>query len=152
MCIGGSAGSTAGGLKVSRVIILGKSSFLNLRKIMSPRSVHSLKMDGKPVPENVITNVRNFFILYVIILMFSTLLVSINAPNFEGNNAFETNFSAVLSCFNNIGPGIGAVGPMGNYSGYGVFSKLVLCIDMLLGRLEILPILLMFSPKSWRKV
>lgn len=151
MCIGGSAGSTAGGLKVSRFMILTKSSFINLRKTLSPRSVYSLKIDGKPVGEDTIVNVQNFFILYVLIIIISTLLVSIQTANMEGN-MFETNFTAVISCFNNIGPGLGAVGPTGNYAGYGVFSKIILCMDMLLGRLEILPILLMFSPRSWKRV
>lgn len=152
MCIGGSAGSTAGGMKMSRFMIVSKSSFINLKKTMSPRSVYSLKIDGKPVNETTISNVQNFFILYILIILVSTLLVSIQSSNFDANNSFETNFTAVLSCFNNIGPGLGAVGPNGNFAGFGVFSKLILCVDMLLGRLEILPILLMVSPKSWRKV
>lgn len=152
MCIGGSAGSTAGGMKVSRLMIVTKSSFINLKKTMSPRSVYSLKIDGKPVNETTVSNVQNFFILYILVIMVSTLLLSIQNSTFASNNNFETNFTAVLSCFNNIGPGLGAVGPAGNYAGFGVFSKLVLCVDMLLGRLEILPILLMFSPKSWKRI
>ncbi len=151
MCIGGSAGSTAGGMKVSRFIILSKSSLINLRKTLSPRSVYSLKIDGKPVGEDTVVNVQNFFVLYVLIIIVSTLLISIPSAKMEGN-MFETNFTAVISCFNNIGPGLGAVGPAGNYGGYSVFSKLILSMDMLLGRLEILPILLMFSFKSWKRV
>lgn len=151
MCIGGSAGSTAGGMKVSRVMIMSKSCLINLRKTVSPRSVYSLKLDGKPVEDSIVLGVRNFFILYVLIIAISTLLVSIQPANMTGN-MFETNFTAVISCFNNIGPGLGSVGPAGSYAGYGAFSKIVLCFDMLLGRLEILPILLMFSLRSWKRV
>ena len=152
MCIGGSAGSTAGGLKISRFMIVSKSSYINLKKTLSPRSVYTLKMDGKPINETTMSNVQNFFILYILIIMVSTLLVSVQESNFGGANSFETNFTAVLSCFNNIGPALGSIGVSGNYTGFGVFSKLILCVDMLLGRLEILPIILMLSPKSWRKV
>lgn len=151
MLIGGSAGSTSGGMKVSRLMIVTKSSLINLKKTLSPRSVYSLKIDRKPVSEGTISSVQNFVILYGILIAVSTILVSIESPNLSGS-IFESNFTAVISCFNNIGPGLGAVGPAGNFAGYGVFSKLVLCMDMLLGRLEILPILLMFSPKSWRRV
>ena len=151
MVIGGSAGSTAGGIKVSRLIIISKSSMISLRKTISPRSVYSLKMDKKPVDEDTVSSVRSFFIIYILLIAVSTLLVSIQTPSFNGS-VFESNFSAVISCFNNIGPGIGAVGPAGNFAGYGEFSKIVLSLDMLLGRLEILPILLMFSPKSWRRI
>jgi len=151
MCIGGSAGSTAGGMKVSRMMIISKSSVINLKKTLSPRSVYSLKMDGKPLSENTIVSVRNFFLLYVLIIAISTILVSVENPIVSGN-AVETNFTAVIACFNNIGPGLGAVGPAGNYAGYGAFAKIVLSIDMLLGRLEILPILLIFSPKSWKRI
>ncbi|MCM1455967.1 MAG: hypothetical protein NC037_05535, partial [Bacteroides sp.] len=151
MMIGGSAGSTSGGMKVSRLMIISKSSFMNLRKTLSPRSVYAIKIDKKPVGEETITSVKNFFILYVILIALSTLLVSIETPNLSGS-IFEANFTAVISCFNNIGPGLGAVGPAGNFAGYGAFSKIVLSLDMLLGRLEILPILLMFSPKSWTRI
>lgn len=151
MLIGGSAGSTSGGMKVSRFMIISKSSYVNLKKTLSPRAVYSAKIDKKPIGEETITSVRTFFILYIILIAASTLLVSIETANFEGN-AFEANFTAVISCFNNIGPGLGAVGPAGSYAGYGAFSKLILCVDMLLGRLEILPILLMFSPKSWKRI
>ena len=149
MCIGGSAGSTAGGLKVSRLIILSKSSFNSLRGTLSPRTVRALKMDGKALDDATVTNVRSFLILYVFIVIISTVLVSIGGGM---SGSFETNFSAVIACFNNIGPGIGAVGPYGNYAGFNIFAKIVLTFDMLLGRLEILPILLIFTPKSWRRI
>ena len=152
MCIGGCAGSTAGGLKVSRFVMLGKTSLLNVKKTLSPRSVCTVKMDGKPVDETTLRNAQSFFIIYILIIIISTILVSIGKNGFSGEySSFETNFSAVIACFNNIGPGIGAVGPTGNFSGYNIFAKLVLCFDMLLGRLEIFPILLLFTPNSWKK-
>lgn len=152
MCIGGCAGSTAGGLKVSRFVMLGKTSLLNVKKTLSPRSVCTVKMDGKPVDETTLHNAQSFFIIYILIIIISTILVSIGKNGFSGEySSFETNFSAVIACFNNIGPGIGAVGPTGNFAGYNIFAKLVLCFDMLLGRLEIFPILLLFTPNSWKK-
>lgn len=149
MCIGGSAGSTAGGIKVSRLLILSKSSVNNLRTTLSPRSVRAIKLDGKAVDDATVTNVRSFFIIYAFILMLSTALISIGG---SPDGSFGTNFSAVIACFNNIGPGMGAVGPYGNYAGYDLFAKIVLTFDMLLGRLEILPILMIFMPKSWRRI
>lgn len=151
MCMGGCAGSTAGGLKVSRVAMLTKSSILNVKKTLSPRSVYTVKMDGKPVDDVTLRNVQSFFLIYMIVIIISTFLVSIGQPLNGKYSNFETNFSAVIACFNNIGPGIGAVGPAGNFSGYNIFAKLVLSFDMLLGRLEIFPILLLFTPNSWKK-
>lgn len=151
MCVGGCAGSTAGGLKVSRVAMLTKSSILNVKKTLSPRSVYTVKMDGKPVDDMTLRNVQSFFLIYMIVIIISTFLVSLGQPLNGKYSNFETNFSAVIACFNNIGPGIGAVGPAGNFAGYNIFAKLVLCFDMLLGRLEIFPILLLFTPNSWKK-
>lgn len=151
MCVGGCAGSTAGGLKISRVAMLTKSSILNIKKTLSPRSVYTVKMDGKPIDDVTLRNVQSFFLIYVIVIIISTFLVSIGQPLNGEYSSFSTNFSAVIACFNNIGPGIGAVGPTGNFAGYNIFAKLVLCFDMLLGRLEIFPILLLFTPNSWKK-
>lgn len=151
MCVGGCAGSTAGGLKISRVAMLTKSSILNIKKTLSPRSVYTVKMDGKPIDDVTLRNVQSFFLIYVIVIIISTFLVSIGQPLNGEYSSFSTNFSAVIACFNNIGPGIGAVGPTGNFAGYNIFAKLVLCCDMLLGRLEIFPILLLFTPNSWKK-
>ena len=151
MCIGGRAGSTAGGLKVSRIVILSKSSIIYVKKTLSPRSVYTAKMDGTPIDETTRRNVKSFFIIYIFIMVVSVLLISVGNNDFGAFDAFETNVSAVIACFNNVGPGSGAVGPTGNYAGYTIFAKLVLCFDMLLGRLEILPILLLFNFKSWKK-
>lgn len=131
--------------------MLTKSSILNIKKTLSPRSVYTVKMDGKPIDDVTLRNVQSFFLIYVIVIIISTFLVSIGQPLNGEYSSFSTNFSAVIACFNNIGPGIGAVGPTGNFAGYNIFAKLVLCFDMLLGRLEIFPILLLFTPNSWKK-
>lgn len=150
MCIGGSAGSTAGGMKMSRAIILVKSSANQVRRLNSPRSVQTVKMDGKALPDSTVEEIQNFFIIYILILMLSTLVVAILSP-YKGAEGIATNLSAVISCLNNIGPGVGPVGPAGNFSGYGILEKIVLMFDMLIGRLEIIPILMLFYYKSWKK-
>ncbi len=145
MFLGGCAGSTAGGLKVSRVLILGRSVRRELRHMLHPRSVNTVKMDGKAVDENTVSGVGTYFALYAICLAVIFLVLS-----FEPFG-METNFSAAVACFNNVGPGFDMVGPVGNYSAYSVFSKYVLSVAMLLGRLEIYPLLLIALPATWRK-
>ncbi len=145
MFCGGSAGSTAGGLKVSRVMMLFKSVGKEIKRMIHPRSVSKIKFEGKPVEDSLISSVTTYFAIYMICLLGALLLIC-----FEPFD-FETNFSAVLSCFNNIGPGMAAVGPMANFAGYTDFSKIVLSFAMLLGRLEIFPLIIIFSPHSWMK-
>ena len=144
MFMGGCAGSTAGGLKVSRVMILFKKIGSELKKAVHPRSVNIVKSEGKRVEDSTLDSVGTYFAVYIISILFIFLLLSI-----ESGFNFETNFTAAVSCFNNIGPGLGAVGPMGSYAGYSVFSKLVLTFGMLLGRLEIYPLLIMLIPRTW---
>jgi len=145
MLIGACAGSTGGGLKVSRLIILLKSFKKEIKKLMHPRSVTVIKLEGKPIDSSVSYNTIIYFMMYMLIMILSVLIISVD--NFD----FTTNSTAVIACFNNIGPGLGAVGPVGSYGGYSVFSKLVLSFDMLFGRLEILPMLILFTPKAWQK-
>lgn len=145
MLIGACAGSTGGGLKVSRLIILLKSFKKEIKKLMHPRSVTVIKLEGKPIDSSVSYNTIIYFMMYMVIMLFSLLLISVD--NFD----FTTNTTAVIACFNNIGPGLGAVGPVGSYGGFSAFSKLVLSFDMLFGRLEILPMLVLFTPKAWKK-
>ncbi len=147
MFIGGCAGSTAGGLKVSRVVILVKRIRRQLRRVVHPRAVERVKNDGKTVDEETVNETGAYFALYFVILAVLFLLVGLDASNFD----FETNVSAVAACFNNVGPGFGAVGPKGSYAGYSVFSKLVLSAAMLLGRLEIYPLLLVLMPSTWAR-
>lgn len=142
MCIGACAGSTGGGFKVSRLIILTKNARKELRKLSHPRSVTTITLDGKRVSDEVIKNTNVFFGIYVLITLFSFLIVS--ADNFD----MVSNLSAVIATLNNIGPGLGIVGATGNFESYSVLSKLVLTADMLLGRLEIFPLILMFMPGS----
>ena len=146
MTMGGMAGSTAGGMKMSRILILVKSTAADLRKMVHPREIITVKLEGAPVESGIINSVRVFFVTWVAILIACTLLVSI-----EGFGNFLTNFSASLSCISNIGPGFDLVGPAANFGGYSSFSKIVLSLEMLFGRLEIFPLIVLFSPATYRK-
>lgn len=143
MFIGGCAGSTAGGLKISRVMILMKNIRRQLRHMLHPRSVGTLRMEGKPLDEETVSGVSAYFALYMVCTAAVFLLIS-----FEPFGK-ESNLTATVACFNNIGPGLGVVGPAGNYAAYSAFSKYVLSAAMLLGRLEIYPLLLFCSPSAW---
>lgn len=143
MMIGACAGSTGGGAKVSRFLILFKSARKEINQLLHPRSVRVLKFEDKPVEDSTVRNVSIYFFILVLIIMLSSLLVAFD--NFD----FDTSFSAVVSCVNNIGPGLGIVGPMGGYASLSPLSKLVLIFDMLLGRLEIFPVLMLFAPSVW---
>lgn len=145
MFLGSCAGSTAGGLKISRIILLVKICRNEMRKLLSPKSVHSIRIDGKQVDEGIVKSTGNYFIFYFFCFGLIYLLIS-----FEPFS-FETNVTATAACFNNVGPGFDAVGPASNFSAYSAFSKLVLSFAMLLGRLELFPMILVFSPKLWRK-
>ena len=145
MVIGACAGSTGGGIKVSRLIIILKNFKKEIKKLLHPRSVTVIKLEGKPLDKTISKNTVSYFMMYIIIMMVSCLLISVDGFD------LTTNSTAVISCFNNIGPGLGAVGPMGNFGGYSWFSKLILSFDMLCGRLEILPMLVLFTPTAWRK-
>ena len=145
MIFGACAGSTGGGLKISRLIILAKSFTCEIRKMIHPRMVPVIRMDGKGLAHETIQGTRVYFTIYMLIVFASTLLLSLD--NFD----LTTNLTAELACFNNIGPGIGLVGPMANYSLYSPFSTLLLSVNMLLGRLEIYPILVLFSPSLWKR-
>lgn len=145
MFSGACAGSTAGGLKVSRTVMLFKSVGKELRKMLHPRSVAKIHFEGKSVEDSTLNSVSTYFVIYMICFFAMFLLIA-----FEPFG-METNFSAVAACFNNIGPGFAAVGPASNYSAYTDFSKIVLSFAMLLGRLEIFPIIIFFSPRAWMK-
>lgn len=145
MFIGGCAGSTAGGLKVSRVVLLYKMIRRELRHTLRPRVVEVVKIDGHRVEEATLHSVGVYFALYM--LCMATLFVASSFAPFD----LETNLTAVIACFNNIGPGLGMVGPTGNYAAYSPAIKLLLSMGMLMGRLEIYPMLLLFSRSAWRK-
>jgi len=143
--VGACAGSTGGGIKVSRLIILGKSSYKDVKKMLHPRSAVTIKFEGEPIERNVERGVRSYFVIWVIIVVLCTLLLSLDF------NDILTNFTATLACIGNVGPGLNAVGPTGNYAFYSPFSKVLLSFVMLAGRLEIFPILILFAPHTWRK-
>ena len=144
MVCGACAGSTGGGIKVARILLLFKSLKRNIAQMLHPRQVKAVRNNGLVVDERVIANTNAYLAAYTIIVFVSFMLISLDGF------CITTNFSAVLACFNNIGPGLEVVGPVSNYSAFGVLSKLVLSLDMLLGRLEIFPILVLFSYQSWK--
>ena len=145
MVIGASAGSTGGGFKCGRALLLFKNMRRNLKKALHPRRVEVVCNNGQMMEEGVLNNINTYLSAYVIIIIVSFLIISLDGFS------TTTNFSAVLSCFNNIGPGLEAVGPTCNFGGYSVLSKLVLIFDMLAGRLEIFPILMLLSRSTWKK-
>ena len=145
MFVGGCAGSTAGGIKISRFIIAIKTVFKDIKKMLHPHSVSGVKFEGKKVEEKTISSVSIYFAFYFIIFLVIFLLVSLEPFD------FETNFTAVSACFNNIGPGFAAVGPAASFAAYSDAATLLLSLTMLLGRLEIFPILLFFTPAMWKK-
>ncbi|MDO4939763.1 MAG: TrkH family potassium uptake protein [Lachnospiraceae bacterium] len=145
MFCGACAGSTGGGIKVSRIMIMLKTARAEIQKYIHPRSVNRIKMDGKPVEDETKRGVSVYLLAYAAIFIASLLVISID--NFD----FTTNFTAVAATINNIGPGLGVVGPAGNYASFSWLSKLVLIVDMLAGRLELYPILVLFSPSVWRR-
>ena len=144
MMVGACAGSTGGGLKISRLLYLLKSLGRNITQVLNPRRVKAIRNNGSVVSQQVLDNTNAYLAAYVSILVFSFVIVSLD------NNTVGTNFTAVLSCFNNIGPGLEAVGPTCNFSHYSDLSKLVLSADMLAGRLEIFPILALFTKSTWK--
>ena len=145
MFIGACAGSTGGGFKVQRFVIMFKSAGKFIKRIIHPKSVIVVKSDDKTMDIDTVHGVHNYLIIYIGIFIFSIILVSLN------NADFATTFSAVATCINNIGPGLSKAGPMENFAFFSDFSKYVLSADMLLGRLECLPLLILCSPSVWRR-
>lgn len=146
MFTGACAGSTGGGFKISRLIIMVKEIGKELLVLVHPEAVKHIRLENKSLEHSVVRSVNCYLIMYVVIFMVSVFLIAC-ADNFD----FTTNFSAVAATFNNIGPGLAAVGPTCNFSAYSDFSKIILTFDMLAGRLEILPMMLLFLPRTWRK-
>lgn len=144
-CIGACAGSTGGGFKVSRILILFKQMKKEFMLIVHPHNIYTVKTDGKKVTHEVTRSVSVYLTIYVFITVITTLLIS-----FDGFD-FTTNFTSVLATLNNTGPGFSMVGSAGNYSEFSVFSKIVFCFNMLAGRLELYPLLLIFIPPAWKK-
>ena len=145
MFIGACAGSTGGGIKVARVVILCKTSLGDMRKMLHPNAVTTVRFEGKPLTDRTIRSVHLFLTVYILIFTVSVLLLSLD--RFD----LTTTFTAVAACINNIGPGLEVVGPMGNYAQFSPAAKLLLSFDMLVGRLEIFPMLLLFAPSIWKR-
>ena len=145
MIIGASAGSTGGGIKVSRVVILWKALKSQMQIMLHPHAIKPVRLDGKILGDEVVRGTYAFIATYAAIFIVSMLVVSLD------NSSSETTATAVLACINNIGPGLDMVGPIGNYAFFSPLSKFVLSMDMLLGRLEIFPMLLLFAPSVWRR-
>ena len=146
MFIGACAGSTAGGLKVSRLVLLCKTIRREIRHLLHPRSVTSVRFEGKPVDSPTLISIGTYFSLYIVLFAMFWFIVSFQ-PGFDG----VSNFTAVAACYNNIGPGLNLVGPAASYAAYGPFFKIVLSVAMLFGRLEIYPMLISLSPSTWAK-
>lgn len=145
MFMGACAGSTGGGMKVSRLLILGKTLRKELSLILHPRQVKKIRLNGHPVEHETVRNTNVFLVIYFLLLLFTTLLISVD--NFN----FTTNFTAVVATLNNIGPGLDMVGPTQNFSIFSGFSKCVLIFNMLAGRLELFPMMVLFFPATWKR-
>ena len=145
MFVGACAGSTGGGLKVSRVILLQRTVKRGMRRMIHSRSVGSVRFEGRIMEEDTINACLVYLAVYCMVSVASVILVSLNGFS------FETNVTGVIACINNIGPGLGMVGPAGNYASFSMLSKLVLSFDMLAGRLELFPVLLLFYPSTWKR-
>ena len=144
MFVGGCAGSTGGGLKVTRVVTLAKAAYADMRKMLHPNAVIRVRMEGRALPEKQVRGVQAYFSVYMLLFAVSWLLLSL-----DGFDLIST-FTALAACINNIGPGLGMVGPTGNFGAFSPWAKLLLSFDMLAGRLEIFPMLLLFVPSTWR--
>ena len=145
MFIGGCAGSTGGGLKLSRVMLFIRTAVSDVGRVVNPRRVNRVEMDGKRVTPETTGAVYAYVALVMLILLGCTALVSLDGYD------FSTNFTAALSCISNVGPGLGKIGPSGNFSIFSSFSKIVMAITMLFGRLEIYAMLILFIPSTWKK-
>lgn len=159
MFIGACAGSTGGGMKVSRWMVLGKGASHEVRRMLHPKQVKKISVDGKLVSHEVVRSINAYLVAYLFVFVVSFLLISMDtgtalytaSASGYATNAFETAFTSVAATLNNIGPGLGGVGPMENFSNFSVLSKIVFIFDMLAGRLEIFPMLILFAPTTWRK-
>ncbi|MCA9764850.1 MAG: TrkH family potassium uptake protein [Carnobacterium sp.] len=145
MFFGGMAGSTAGGLKISRIALLIKSSVAEFKRMSQPNRIVVIKHEKKTIEQDTLRSVVNYLLVYIVIFIALVLIISLDF------NDFESAFSSIVATFNNIGPGLGTVGPMGGYSGLSNWSKIVLSFVMIAGRLEIFPIIILFSPRTWRR-
>ena len=148
MFIGSCAGSTAGGIKCSRLVILIKSTIKKIKMMINPRKVETIRMDGKPISDETISSVQSFVLVYLFIFLFCAVIVSIDR---RSGNDFVSSITASLACISNVGPGFSIVGPSSDFSGFNFFTKFILSLEMICGRLELFPLLILFYPKTWSK-
>lgn len=148
MLVGGCAGSTGGAIKVSRFAILFKTAFYKIKKMINPRHVHVVKFEGAPLSSEVIDSTQNFFIVYILLVGTITLAISLLNPTID----ILSNLTATLSCIGNVGPAMGIVGYLGDFSSYSNASKIIFSLTMVLGRLEVYPLLILFAKSTWRKL
>jgi trk system potassium uptake protein TrkH len=145
MFIGACAGSTSGGMKVSRIVMYIRAMRADLHHMIHPQGMSVVRVDGKVIKKDVLYTVHTFLVTYIVLFTLSLLIISFD--NFD----LTTNFTAVAATINNIGPGLELVGPTGNYAAFSDLSKFVLMFDMLAGRLEVFPLVLLFAPETWKK-
>ena len=145
MFTGGCAGATCGGIKLSRIIILFKGYIRELNTLIHPRQKKNITIDRKPVEDQVVRSVSAYIACYILVFVVSLVLITLDGHD------FATNFTAVTAAINNIGPGLGKVGPASNFAFFSPLSKIVFIFDMLAGRLELFPMLILFSPTTWKK-
>ncbi|MDE6752061.1 MAG: TrkH family potassium uptake protein [Eubacterium sp.] len=145
MFVGGCVGSTGGGMKVTRIMLYFKEMHADIKKALRPNAIVKIRMNGNVVEKKVIEGTNSYLVIYLGIMMLSILAVSLNGFD------FTSTVTSVITCLNNVGPGLGRVGPTGNYASFSVLSKLVFCFDMLAGRLELFPILILFAPRTYKK-
>ena len=147
MFVGACAGSTGGGIKVSRILILFKGVGRELKGAIHPRQVNKITIDKRPVPDETVRSVNSYIACYIIVFVVALLLISLDPYVTD----LTTGFTSIAATINNIGPGLGTIGPTSNFSGFSWFSKIVLSFTMIAGRLELIPILILFSPRTWKK-
>ena len=145
MFVGGMAGSTAGGLKVSRIMLLIKAAWAEIKRTIRPNRVVTIEYEGRRIDAKLVNTVLSYFVVYVLIFVVAVLVVSLETPN------LLSSFSAVAATFNNIGPGLGIVGPSQNFAHFSPLVKIVLSFIMIMGRLEIFPMIILFAPNTWLK-
>ena len=145
MFIGACVSSTGGGIKVTRIILYFKEMHADIKRTLKPNAITKIRMNGNAVEKKVIQGLNSYLVIYLGILVISTAIVSVNGFD------FTSTLTSVITCLNNVGPGLGIVGPTGNYASFSVLSKLVFCFDMLAGRLELFPILILFVPRTYKK-
>ena len=144
MFVGGSVGSTGGGMKVTRIMLYFKEMHADIKKALNPNAVTKIRMNGNVVEKKVITGINSYLVIYLGILLVSMVIVSLNGLD------TSTTVTSVISCLNNVGPGLEMIGPTGNYAAFSILSKIVFCFDMLAGRLELFPILILFAPRTYK--